>query len=573
MQRAFRAFACAGALVALISSTLPGQAPGSFQEGIEALSGLPGSRREASSGAEARLKGLQGLLVSLSQQATEKKWGDARTLIERNFVGARQLVRQDGGSGGQFYGAQPLQPTQPRAPAGERLHKMVGARQLVRQDGGSGGQFYGAQPLQPTQPCARAGKRLHKMLDAGGLGGGDDPRGRISIELLEPGEQAKARETFQQVATLGRLRQIPATLSQIDPDHPAATDAALRGLETDAFPEGWGELRRPLEALRGLDRVRTVAETFGGDPPDVSRISSDLARLRAGTADAGLAGRVQFDLATKALLDGHPEQARRLLPEGGASPHADACLSDARTLLLGEGRVEGWAAGRALAPGPMSGAGSPRGPPPGILKLLPDGARSSWKVEVSPVAPKDLITREEVHRLQGELKAEVGKHLGTKERVVAEFESRALRGIEELHRSVATEITERNRDIAEVEKNLGDPLNLQERDQVFERRGRKPIKTDTLAEEIRSARLAEAERMRVEAERVRVVEAELRVEFERVRVEAERMRVEAERVRVEAERAGRIGETLGLIEAIERGAIKCVRAIEPVMRAVPRAIP
>ncbi len=36
-------------------------------------------------------------------------------------VGARQLVRQDGGSGGPFYGAQPLQPTQTRAPTGERL--------------------------------------------------------------------------------------------------------------------------------------------------------------------------------------------------------------------------------------------------------------------------------------------------------------------------------------------------------------------------------------------------------------------------------------------------------------------
>src|SRR5271157_1633583 len=36
-------------------------------------------------------------------------------------VGARQLVRQDGLSGGPFYGAQPLQPTQTRAPTGERL--------------------------------------------------------------------------------------------------------------------------------------------------------------------------------------------------------------------------------------------------------------------------------------------------------------------------------------------------------------------------------------------------------------------------------------------------------------------
>jgi len=37
------------------------------------------------------------------------------------MVGARQLVRQGGGSGSPFYGAQPLQPTRTRAPTGERL--------------------------------------------------------------------------------------------------------------------------------------------------------------------------------------------------------------------------------------------------------------------------------------------------------------------------------------------------------------------------------------------------------------------------------------------------------------------
>ncbi len=44
--------------------------------------------------------------------------------LSRKVVGARQLVRQDGGSGGPFYGAQPLQPTQTRAPTGERLRKV-----------------------------------------------------------------------------------------------------------------------------------------------------------------------------------------------------------------------------------------------------------------------------------------------------------------------------------------------------------------------------------------------------------------------------------------------------------------
>ena len=47
------------------------------------------------------------------------------------LVGARQLVRQDRELGGPFYGAQPLQPTQTRAPTGGRLrilsHEGTGA--------------------------------------------------------------------------------------------------------------------------------------------------------------------------------------------------------------------------------------------------------------------------------------------------------------------------------------------------------------------------------------------------------------------------------------------------------------
>ena len=35
------------------------------------------------------------------------------------------MVRQDGGSGDPFYGAQPLQPTQEAAPTGERLRKIA----------------------------------------------------------------------------------------------------------------------------------------------------------------------------------------------------------------------------------------------------------------------------------------------------------------------------------------------------------------------------------------------------------------------------------------------------------------
>jgi hypothetical protein len=40
-------------------------------------------------------------------------------------VGACQLVRQDGRPGGLFYGTQPLQPTQTRAPTGERVQNFL----------------------------------------------------------------------------------------------------------------------------------------------------------------------------------------------------------------------------------------------------------------------------------------------------------------------------------------------------------------------------------------------------------------------------------------------------------------
>ncbi len=56
-----------------------------------------------------------------SLNMVRSRWRARPFGLSTKLVGARQLVRQDGGSGGQFYGAQPLQPTQTRAPTGERL--------------------------------------------------------------------------------------------------------------------------------------------------------------------------------------------------------------------------------------------------------------------------------------------------------------------------------------------------------------------------------------------------------------------------------------------------------------------
>ena len=49
----------------------------------------------------------------------------------------------------------------------------VGARQLVRQDGGSGGPFYGAQPLQPTQHAHQLASAYSILLATCAAGGYD----------------------------------------------------------------------------------------------------------------------------------------------------------------------------------------------------------------------------------------------------------------------------------------------------------------------------------------------------------------------------------------------------------------
>src|SRR5262249_16120850 len=127
-----------------------------------------------------------------------------------------------------------------------------------------------------------------------------------------------------------------------------------------------------------MDGLRAAAESLGGDSPSIDQVARDAARLESGTGKTDVVLRAQTDLAMKAFLDGDPGRARRLLPaRGGAAPARDV-LGDRRQRQLGAGGECGWAGGRAVARGRMRRAGSPCGPPPGILKLRPDGTGGSW---------------------------------------------------------------------------------------------------------------------------------------------------------------------------------------------------
>ena len=102
--------------------------------------------------------------------------------------------------------------------AGERslaqVGIVVGAGQLVRQDGGSSGQFYGAQPLQLTQTCAPTGERLRivngatntRTEAAGGVAGematSDHQRPAV-VQDCPAGSAAAVRHTAQGTQTKG----------------------------------------------------------------------------------------------------------------------------------------------------------------------------------------------------------------------------------------------------------------------------------------------------------------------------------------------------------------------------------
>src|SRR5262249_15206900 len=128
-------------------------------------------------------------------------------------------------------------------------------------------------------------------------------------------------------------------------------------------------------------------------PPDVARIKRAVADLRAATGDDRLAARVQLDLAVAAFLDGHHDQAERLLPAGVARECAAAHLRDMTLITLDEGGPgDRWPARRAGASRRGAGGGAPRAPP-GLGPLMPDGGPGGYHVPPAERASAGLPPR------------------------------------------------------------------------------------------------------------------------------------------------------------------------------------
>jgi hypothetical protein len=300
--------------------------------------------------------------------------------------------------------------------------------------------------------------------------------GRLNEPALRAAESAEFRagraatgEALREVTDVGRrleaLDGFQKGLGALDGNRPGEAAAALKKVDPATLPE---PLRGPAEGLRGLAELREAAAARWEKAPDAAALRDSAARFGKGLgelpgADAALAREVMQDLAVKALLEGHPDAFKALLPEHGPAEHAATLLRDLKATALGGGKVETWPLGRALAPEPGLGPAGPRGPPAGLKPLMPEGAREGWRPPVKEGARADLPPLEKAN--------DVGLAMKGRAEAQAKPERKALDGraqaaaarLGAVRQTVLAPEREERKQLAEVEAALDRRLRPAER--------------------------------------------------------------------------------------------------------------
>src|SRR5262249_23720887 len=101
---------------------------------------------------------------------------------------------------------------------------------------------------------------------------------------------------------------------------------------------------RSLNTLRNAEELLAMSGARWNQPPNVGRLKSIAANLRAALGDEAGAGSLLQDLAMKSFLDGFAGEAVALLPDKPSGKHAAALLRDLKTMTQGEGTVSTWPA-------------------------------------------------------------------------------------------------------------------------------------------------------------------------------------------------------------------------------------
>jgi hypothetical protein len=275
------------------------------------------------------------------------------------------------------------------------------------------GPRFGLRPefeLNPLGGAARAERpglvRGLEQMEALGREGQWGRAKALAEEQLRGGSQlpGETRKALDDVVSLGKqsesLDRVQSGLEAVEQNRPAEAAREFDRVRPEDLP---ASLQKPVYGLRGLEELRVTANQPWRQPPDMRQSKRLVGDLRAGGGDTALAGRVQQDLAVRAFLEGHPAEARALLPGNGPPEHAARLLRDLKTVALGKGEVGTWPARGALGVKPGEVAG-PAQMPPGLRPLVPEGTAQGWRPGVRESARADLPPLEEAARLEKPLR-------------------------------------------------------------------------------------------------------------------------------------------------------------------------
>jgi hypothetical protein len=232
-------------------------------------------------------------------------------------------------------------------------------------------------------------------------------------------QRNEVREVLRDVAGVGgrldALNNLRSGLDALQANRPAVAVTSLRRINLDNLP---ARLRTPTQGLRSLAELRQLARTRWDRAPNVKAIKDNVAHLERALADqpggdATLGKRILQDLAVKAFVEGHAGEYRQLIPTDGPAEHASNLLRDLKAMALGEGGTVSTASAveRAAPTEPGKGTETPRGPPPGLKPLVPEGERLGWRPPVVEQAGADLPPLEKAAELGLALKGKVEAEL------------------------------------------------------------------------------------------------------------------------------------------------------------------
>jgi hypothetical protein len=154
-----------------------------------------------------------------------------------------------------------------------------------------------------------------------------------------------------------------------------------------------------VSTLGSLARLHSTAERPWKGTADFAWLQAEARTLPAASGKPEVVERAVRELAVRAFLEGHPEEAGKLLDAGhptGKERSVDdraasaALLRDLKATVLGKGKVQTWPVSKVLADKGGHDPHTPRGPPAGVSCLLPEGDARSWRPPVVEPASADL---------------------------------------------------------------------------------------------------------------------------------------------------------------------------------------